>query len=102
MSPRAKVRIAAVDAYGHVLNEYRPGADHSVDGDIPQRPWAVHLTDTDRQFRLIGFDFDAKTEGSAPASARDAQTLAGFLSEVGLPAVICESGPSGAGTCGWH
>ncbi|MBW8173991.1 hypothetical protein K0651_13125 [Ornithinimicrobium sp. Arc0846-15] len=95
MSPRAKVRVAAVDAYGHVLNEYRPGADHSVNGDIPQRPWAVYLAGTDRQFRLIGFDFDAKTEGSAPAAARDAQILVDLLGEVGLPAVVCESGPSG-------
>ena len=85
--------MAAVDAHGQVLNEYRPGADRRIDGVEPDRPWAVYLAGTDHRFRLLAFDLDAKTD--AAAAQRDAQLLAGLLADAGLPAVVCQSGPSG-------
>ncbi len=93
MSPRPRVRVAAVDAHGQVLNEYRPGADRRIDGVEPDRPWAVYLAGTDHRFRLLAFDLDAKTD--AAAAQRDAERLAGLLADAGLPAVVCQSGPSG-------
>jgi hypothetical protein len=95
MSPRPTVRVAAVDASGRVLNEYRPGADRRVDGPEPDRPWAVYLSGPDRRFRLLCFDLDAKTAGTAASAERDADVLAGLLHDVGLSAVVCQSGPTG-------
>ena len=62
------MRVAGVDAYGQVLNEYT--GHRRVDGDEPAQPWAVYLAGTDRRFRLLCFDLDAKSAGSAPAAAR--------------------------------
>ena len=87
------MRVAGVDAYGQVLNEYT--GHRRVDGDEPAQPWAVYLAGTDRRFRLLCFDLDAKSAGSAPAAARDADVLCGLLHDVGLDAVVCESGPTG-------
>lgn len=84
--------MAAVDAYGEVVNRYT--GHQLVDGDEPTRPWAVYLAGTDRRFRLLGFDLDAKTDGSAAAAARDADVIAGLLTDAGIAHVICESGPS--------
>lgn len=89
------MRVAAVDAYGAVLNEYRPGGDRRVDDDAPQRPWAVYLAGTDHRYRLLAFDLDAKTPDAAPAAERDSLTIAAILADAGLAAVICESGPTG-------
>lgn len=93
MSPRTTVRVAAIDAYGQVINEYT--GRRRVDAPEPDRPWAVYLADTDQKFRLLCFDLDAKTDDAAAAAARDAAVLAGLLSEVGLQPVVCASGPSG-------
>lgn len=67
MSPRPSVRLAAVDAHGAMLNEYT--GHRRLTGDEPDRPWAVYLAGTDRRFRLLGFDLDAKTAGAAAAAA---------------------------------
>ena len=40
MSPRPRVRVAVVDAYGTVLNDYR---DRAIGTAAPERPWAVYL-----------------------------------------------------------
>ena len=87
------MRVAAVDAYGEVVNEYT--GQRRVDGPEPDRPWAVYLAGTDQRFRLLAFDLDAKTAGTAGAAERDADVLAGLLRDVGLAAVVCESGPAG-------
>jgi len=86
------VRVAAVDAYGAVLNSYT--GHRLVTGDEPTRPWAVYLTGTNRRFWLLGFDLDAKTTGAAAAAARDADVIAGLLTDAGIAHVVCESGPS--------
>lgn len=92
VSPRPSVRVAAIDAYGDVLNEYT--GHRSVTAAEPERPWAVYLAGTDRRFRLLAFDFDAKTSGAAEAAARDADVMAGLLADVGLEPVTCRSGPT--------
>lgn len=92
ISPRPTVRVAVVDAYGDVVNRYV--GNRRVDRDEPTRPWAVYLAGADRRFRLLGFDLDAKTAGAAAAAARDADVIAGLLTDAGIQHVVCESGPS--------
>ncbi|WP_146079032.1 hypothetical protein [Pseudoclavibacter sp. RFBA6] len=89
------MRVAAVDAYGSVLNEYRPGGDRRVNDDAPQRPWAVYLAGADHRYRLLAFDLDAKTPDAAANAERDALTIAATLTDAGLETVICASGPTG-------
>lgn len=84
--------MAAVDAYGDVVNRYT--GHQLVSGAEPTRPWAVYLAGADRRFRLLGFDLDAKTDGAAAAAARDADVIAGLLTDAGIAHVVCESGPS--------
>ncbi|MFX5752086.1 hypothetical protein ABTE32_21945, partial [Acinetobacter baumannii] len=52
-----------------------------------------YLAGPDQRFRLLAFDLDA--HGDPAAAARDADVLSGLLSDVGLPHVLCESGPTG-------
>ena len=80
------MRVAVVDAYGTVANEYR---DRAIGVAAPERPWAVYLAGPDQRFRLLAFDLDA--HGDPAAAARDADVLAGLLSDVGLPHVLCET-----------
>lgn len=93
LSPRPSVRVAAVDAYGQAMNTYT--GHRRVAGGEPDRPWAVYLAGSDHRFRLLCFDLDAKTAGTAAAAERDAELLARFLRDVGLSAVVCQSGPAG-------
>ena len=92
ISPRPSVRVAAVDAYGAVVNAYTER--HRINREEPDHPWAVYLAGPDERFRLIAFDLDAKA-GHAEAAARDADVLAGMLRDVGLEHVVCSSGPGG-------
>ena len=85
--------MAAVDAYGQVMNTYT--GHRRVAGVEPDRPWAVYLAGTDHRFRLLCFDLDAKTPGATAAAERDAGVLTALLRDVGLSAVVCQSGPSG-------
>ncbi|OMH32541.1 hypothetical protein [Tersicoccus sp. Bi-70] len=85
--------MAAVDADGQILNAYT--GHRRTAGDEPDRPWAVYLAGPDSRYRLLCFDLDAKTPDARHAAARDADVLAGLLHDAGLPAVVCESGPSG-------
>ena len=91
ISPRRRVRVAAVDAYGEVLNLYTGHAPTTA--PAPEQPWAVYLADQDGRFHLIAFDLDAK--GDPTAAARDADTLVGLLEAARLPHVVCASGPGG-------
>lgn len=88
ISPRRTVRVAAVDAYGSALNLY--SAVRRVDKPRPDAPWAVNLADIDGQYRLIGFDFDAKTHDAS----EDADRLSEILQRLGIEHVVCESGPT--------
>ena len=91
VSPRSTVRVAVMDAYGAVLNSYRQ--HHRIGAKALELPWAVYLTGDDQRFRLLGFDLDAK--GDVTQAHRDAEVLAGVLSDVGIPHVVCASGPTG-------
>lgn len=90
LSPRDRVRVAIVDAYGETLNEYR---DRRMATTVPARPWAVYLAGSDHRFRLLAFDLDAK--GDPARAARDADVLAGLLTDTGIENVVCASGPTG-------
>lgn len=94
LSPRATVRVAAVDAYGAVVNTYT-GHQRITTAAAPERPWAVYLTNAEHRFTLLGFDLDAKTPQGATAAADEADTIADLLNGAGLQSVICQSGPSG-------
>lgn len=90
LSPRDRVRVAAVDAYGRITNEF-PGSGAPVAGDVPESTWAMMLADDDGLYRFLCFDLDAKN-GRADV---DARTLAIWLHDLGIPYVITESGPTG-------
>ncbi|WP_316250500.1 hypothetical protein [Tsukamurella columbiensis] len=93
MSPRAELRRLMPDGYSDA-------GITPIGSAVPATPWAVHLTDARFQFRLLGFDFDAKgaTEeirSRARAAARHAaEELVRMLQECGIEHVVCESGPS--------
>jgi hypothetical protein len=74
---------------GSILNQY-PVAT-SILEPAPETTWAINLTDTSRQFRLLGFDFDAD-RGDA---AKDAHRFRTLLDEFQIPSVLCQSGPLG-------
>lgn len=93
MSPRPVVRVADVDAYGKTVNTYT--GHRSTTSTEPDRPWAVYLAGPDRRFRLLCFDLDAKTAGTATGAVRDADVLTGLMGDVGLDVVVCQSGPGG-------
>lgn len=93
ITPRTTVRVAAVDASGAAVNLY-PHHRRTA-GPVPQAPWAMYLAGTDHLFRILGFDLDAKTTDGAAAAARDADTLAALLEDVGLHPLVCASGPTG-------
>lgn len=89
LSPRARVRVADVDEYGRAVNTYSD--ERATSAAAPDRPWAVYLTDRRGYFRLLGFDLDS-TRGSVEA---DAAVLTEILSQAGIRAVRCISGPGG-------
>lgn len=89
LSPRPRVRVADVDAYGGALNTYTGTA--AVDGAAPDAPWALYLADDRGDYRLLCFDLDA---GKGDAAA-DAATLSRWLEDAGLQHVVTCSGPSG-------
>ena len=91
ISPRPMVRTSAVDADGRPINAYP--LLHPVHGTRPVTPWAVHLADSHGRFWLLCADLDAKP--SADAAAADAARLSGLLSGVGMPHLVCVSGPTG-------
>ncbi len=72
--------MAAVDAYGTALNLYTSA--RRVDRTRPNAPWAVNLADVDGNYRLIGFDLDAK----AHDASKDASQLCEILDGTRHPA----------------
>lgn len=91
ISPRRVVRAAAVDADGQPLNAYP--LVHPITGAQPSTPWAVHLADAQGRYRLLCADLDAKSSGEVAAA--DAKRLSRVLSELGIPHLVCASGPTG-------
>lgn len=92
ISPRAGVRTADVDAYGQALNSYS-GRERRTTSPVPDRPWAMYLSDEHGQYRYLAFDLDAGKRGAAAAEA-DADTILGLLDAAGIRAVVCQSGPT--------
>ncbi|WP_242493912.1 GntR family transcriptional regulator [Sanguibacter massiliensis] len=93
LSPRRTVRVAAVDAYGEVVNTY--SAVRRTDGPEPTSPWAIYLAGDDHRFRYLCFDLDAKGPAGNTRVAEDTRALTELLEHVGLDVVVCESGPGG-------
>ena len=87
------MRVAAVDAYGAVLNSYA-GRGAAVTSDVPARPWAMNLADDEHSYRYLGFDLDAKHVGLKVVKA-DTDTIRKLLDDAGMPHLVCQSGPSG-------
>lgn len=90
LSPRPRVRVAAVDAYGRITNDF-PGSARLSASDPPASTWAMHLTDSAGQYRYLTFDLDAK--GGRPDV--DAGRLTVWLYDLGIPYLVAESGPAG-------
>jgi hypothetical protein len=87
---RHAVRVAAIDAStGAATNSY--SLSRLVAGPQPGAPWAISLTDADRKFRYLSFDFDAKEHDPA----HDAAVLLGILGELSIDSVLCQSSGSG-------
>lgn len=72
----------------------------SLPTDFPQTPWALHLTDRQRQFRLLGFDLDDHDERRGADVATDLALLTSVCDELELPYLVCASG-SGNGRHLW-
>lgn len=89
ISPRRRVRVADVDAYGQIINEYTSTAP--ISGEQPATPWAIYLAGTDKQYRLICFDLDA----SKGNPTYDAGKLTMWLRDLAIPYLVTQSGPSG-------
>jgi len=90
ISPRRTVRAADTMVSGEILNTY--SRVHPIDGVVPRVPWAVHLTDAERQFRLLLVDFDAKDQPTA--AARDCAALTTILRGLQISHVECASSGS--------
>ncbi|MFF2277942.1 hypothetical protein [Agromyces sp. NPDC058126] len=76
----------------------------SIVGADPGVPWYVRLADDAHVFRLVCFDFDVKDRAGrvldelVEKAGEDCDRLAGFLDELDIAHVVCES----SGTGGRH
>lgn len=90
VSPRPKVRVADLDDSGRPLNCY--SRELRLTSPIPDRPYALYLTDAAGDYRLLGFDLDP---GHGPVT-EDLAALQDLLDRAGLSRhVVCASGPGG-------
>jgi hypothetical protein len=60
----------------------------------PSVPWAIYLAGTDHRYRLLAFDFDSGRHGADVARV-DADRLSAHLSDLGVPCLRTQSGPTG-------
>jgi len=88
-SPRRTIRVANNLIDGVLENTYATVAD--LDGPAPFGTWAMYLTDEHGYYRWIAFDLDPKN--GRPAT--DAKRLTSWLKQLGIPYLVCRSGPSG-------
>ena len=92
VSPRPRVRVAAVDEHtGRALNEY-PGTV-SVRGAEPSVPYAMHLAVAGK-YRMLAFDLDA-AKASPTVVLEDLAQLRVWLAAAGIPCMVAASGPGG-------
>lgn len=89
-SPRPYVRVDPELSHAYVRR-------HRLDAGAPPSgvPYAVPLTDVDGRYRLLAFDFDAHTSGTAETARREAAQLSQVLAEANLAHLVCLSGPGG-------
>ncbi|KDQ01196.1 hypothetical protein EN35_24835 [Rhodococcus qingshengii] len=87
MSPRTRLRIDPTSTHDYSATVVAPTAPPNV-------PWALHLTDSNNQYKLLAFDFDTATHGPGVALA-DADRLAHELTELGVRHLRTTSGPTG-------
>lgn len=88
-SPRPTIRVANDLVDGELLNTYTRTA--RLDGPAPAGTWAMYLTDEHGYYSWLPFDLDAKD--GKPAA--DAKKLTGWLKLLGIPYLVCRSGPTG-------
>lgn len=91
-SPRQKCRV---DPTG--THQYR---EAPLPDTAPSEPWAIYLTDEDKNVRLLGFDFDDHHGNSAARVAADVTDFVAQLRARSLAPLICSSG-SGGGRHVW-
>ncbi|WGD37561.1 hypothetical protein [Lysinibacter sp. HNR] len=89
---RSSVRVAVVDSYGTILNDY--SHRHRLSAVAPTVPWAVNLADASGEFHLLAFDLDT-THASAEIVQQESDQLTAWLAEWGVPVLVCRSGPTG-------
>lgn len=65
-----------------------------VDAGEPECPYALHLTNHDREYEYVVFDLDV-SRGGQVAVWRDADTITTLLAEHGLDHLVVRSGPGG-------
>ncbi|MDJ0350590.1 hypothetical protein QMK22_14850 [Cryobacterium sp. PH29-G1] len=94
ISPRDHVRAMVREADGQLhINQY-PRL-HRVGQVAPTTPWCIRLADAAHQFRLLCFDFDAKTPDVVENAVDDCDALSGVLDELGIAHVVCQSSAGG-------
>lgn len=86
LSPRSTCRIDQHNQHRYTV------------ADLPQQnpttPWALHLTDRRKNFRLIAIDLDDHNEVQGADVAADLALLTALCDELDLPYLVCASGPS--------
>jgi DNA-binding MarR family transcriptional regulator len=85
-SPRPRIRLDAQQTHDYLATSAMPKTAPSV-------PWAIHLTDRNRRYRLLAFDFDSSRHG-ADIAARDADRLGSVLDGLGVAHLHAVSGPT--------
>lgn len=85
-SPRPRIRVDTQQTHDYLATTAMPETAPSV-------PWAIHLTDRNRRYRLLAFDFDSNRHG-ADIAARDADRLCNVLDGLGVAHLRTVSGPT--------
>lgn len=85
-SPRPRVRLDVQQTHDYLATSAMPAT-------APAVPWAIHLTDTQRRFRLLAFDFDSSRHGTETAIS-DADRLCNVLDDLGVAHLRTVSGPT--------
>ncbi|TFB90013.1 hypothetical protein E3O10_07435 [Cryobacterium luteum] len=94
ISPRDQVRVMVREADGQLhINQY-PRL-FRVGPDAPTTPWCIRLADAAHQFRLLCFDFDAKTPDAVENAVDDCDALSAVLDELSIVHVVCQSSAGG-------
>ncbi len=91
ISCRSSVRLSVRDSSGVIQHRYP--IQHRLDAEAPVLPWAINLTDVSGNWHFLVFDLDT-THATAEAVQADCDQLADWLDKIGIPTVVCASGPT--------